>query len=165
MFDNFWIIILFSLSLEIDWYWLKIIKRWVVCANHHALLLWKISWVSIYYAKGHQTQLQTNRVGSKFFLMPKCNSNIVITFHLLSCLGQETAKRPFSFDSSCHLPTCLPHQAETSHCPFYCWTSSKEAVNTNFYSLWFDPTAKRTRVYRFSSRRFFHSTTDRLIVE
>ena len=33
-------------------------------------------------------------------------------------------------------------------------------MNTNFYSLWFDPTGNRTRVYRFSSRRSIHSTTD-----
>ena len=65
------------------------------------------------------------------------------------------------FESSCHPPTCLPHTLEASHCPFNCWTSSREAVNTNFYSLWFDPTGNRTRVYRFSSRRSIHSTTDR----
>ena len=35
-------------------------------------------------------------------------------------------------------------------------------MNTNFYSLWFDPTGSRTRVYRFSSRRSIHSATDRL---
>ena len=34
-------------------------------------------------------------------------------------------------------------------------------MNTNFYSLWFDQTGNRTRVYRFSSRRSIHSTTDR----
>ena len=68
------------------------------------------------------------------------------------------------FESSCHLPTCLPHIMEASHCPFNCWTSSREAVNTNFSSLWFDPTGNRTRVYRFSSRRSIHSTTDRLIM-
>ena len=34
-------------------------------------------------------------------------------------------------------------------------------MNINFYSLWFDPTENRTRVYRFSSRRSFHSTADR----
>ena len=33
-------------------------------------------------------------------------------------------------------------------------------MNTNFYSLWFDPTGNRTQVYRFSSRRSIHSTTD-----
>ena len=65
------------------------------------------------------------------------------------------------FEWSCHLPTCLPHTAEASHCPFNCWMSSREAVNTNFYSLRFDPTGNRTRVYRFSSRRSIHSTSDR----
>ena len=32
-------------------------------------------------------------------------------------------------------------------------------MNTNFSSLWFDPTGNRTRVYRFSSRRSIHLTT------
>ena len=36
-------------------------------------------------------------------------------------------------------------------------------MNTNFYSLWFDPTGNRTPVYRFSSRRSIHSTTDTLL--
>ena len=66
------------------------------------------------------------------------------------------------FESSCRQPTCLPHTMEASHCPFNCWTSSREAMNTNIYSLWFDPTGNRTRVYRFSSTRSIHSTTDRL---
>ena len=66
------------------------------------------------------------------------------------------------FESSCHLPICLLHTMEASHCPFTCWTSSRKAVNTNFYSLWFDPTGNRTRVYRISSRRSIHSTTDRI---
>ena len=43
-------------------------------------------------------------------------------------------------------------------CPFYCWTSSREAVNTNFYSLWFDSAGNRTWVYHISSRRSIHST-------
>ena len=34
-------------------------------------------------------------------------------------------------------------------------------MNTNFNCLWFDPTMNRTWVYRFISRRFIHSTTDR----
>ena len=66
------------------------------------------------------------------------------------------------FELSCHRPTCLSHTAEASHCPFNCWTSSREDVNSNFYSLWFDPTGNRTQVYRFSSRSSTHSTTDRL---
>ena len=44
-------------------------------------------------------------------------------FFLLSCLGLETAKDLSVFESSCHLPTCLPHTAEASHCPFNCGTS------------------------------------------
>ena len=34
-----------------------------------------------------------------------------------------------------------------------------EAVNTNFYRLWFDPTWNRIRFYRFRSRRCIHLTT------
>ena len=38
-------------------------------------------------------------------------------------------------------------------------------MNINFYSLWFDSTGNRTRVYRFSSRRFIpldhHNWNDR----
>ena len=87
---------------------------------------------------------------------------IVITFYSPSCLGEETAKGPFSLRVSCHLPICIPHTEEASHSPFDCWTSSRKAVNTKFYCLWFDPPWNRTRVYRFSSRRPIHSTTDRL---
>ena len=32
----------------------------------------------------------------------------------------------------------------------YNYNFSKPAVNTNFYSLWFDPTGNRTPFYRFS---------------
>ena len=35
-------------------------------------------------------------------------------------------------------------------------------MNANFYSLWFDQTGNRTCIYRFSSRRSVHETTDRL---
>ena len=65
------------------------------------------------------------------------------------------------FESSCHLPTCLPNTAEASHCLFDCSTSSSEY---QFLYLWFDPTGKRTQVYSFRSRRSIHSTTDRLTV-
>ena len=88
---------------------------------------------------------------------------IVITFYSPSCLGQETAKGLFGLRVKlppAHLSTT---HDEASHCPFNCWTSSREAVNTNFYSLWFDSTGNRTRVYRFSSRRSIHSTTDRFV--
>ena len=36
-------------------------------------------------------------------------------------------------------------------------------LSQHFYSLWFDPTGNRTRVYRFGSTRFIRSTTDRLL--
>ena len=48
------------------------------------------------------------------------------------------------------------------HCPFYCWMPSRKIVNTNFYSLWFDPIGKWLWVYCFKSRCFIHSTTDQL---
>ena len=35
-------------------------------------------------------------------------------------------------------------------------------MNTNFYRLWFDLTGNRTRVYRFSSKCFIRSITDRI---
>ena len=94
------------------------------------------------------------------YLQSDFKNCIVITFYSPSCLGQGTAKGPFR--SSSQAATCLPHTAKSSYCPFNCWTSSREAVNTNFYSLWYDPTGNRTQVYRFSSRRSTHSTTDRL---
>ena len=43
-----------------------------------------------------------------------------------------------TFRSSRQAATCLPHTAEAIYCPFNCWTSSREAVITDFYSLWFD---------------------------
>ena len=75
--------------------------------------------------------------------------------------GTETAKEPFIL--WVWLPTCLPHAVETSRCPFQCWISSREAVNTNFYSLWFDLTGNWNSVYCFSSRCSIHSTTDWLL--
>ena len=54
---------------------------------------------------------------------------------------------------SCLLSTSLPHTVESSHYHFSCRTRSKEAVNTNFHSLWFGPTGNRTQIYRFSNRR------------
>ena len=59
------------------------------------------------------------------------------------------------------LEPCALDSTSASYCPFNCWTSSREAVNTNFYSIWFDPTGNRTRVYRFSSRPSIHLTTNR----
>ena len=50
-----------------------------------------------------------------------------------------------AFESSCHLPTCLPQMVEALQCPLNCWKSSMEVVNTNFYNLWLDLTSNRTR--------------------
>ena len=37
----------------------------------------------------------------------------------------------------------------------------RKAVITNFYSLWFNSTGNRCQMYRFISRRYIHSTTNR----
>ena len=44
---------------------------------------------------------------------------------------------------------------------FYCCTSSRKEVNSNFNSFSFDSTGDRTRVHRFGSRRSIHSNTNR----
>ena len=61
------------------------------------------------------------------------------------------------FESRCHLPICLPHKTLTL---LIAELQTGITVNTSFYSLWFDPTGNRIRVYHFSSRRSIHSTTD-----
>ena len=62
---------------------------------------------------------------------------IVITSSFTKLLWIGDSKVTFVvFESSCYLPICLHHTVETSLL-FYCWTSSREAVNTN--SFWFDP--------------------------
>ena len=43
------------------------------------------------------------------------NIVIVITFHSLGCLGQETAKEPLNPAVTYPVPTCLPHMVEASH--------------------------------------------------
>ena len=62
-----------------------------------------------------------------------------------------------TFRSPSQAATCLLHAMEASRS--YCWTSSRKAVNSNFYGLWFDSTGNRTQVYRFSSRRSIHATS------
>ena len=62
------------------------------------------------------------------------------------------------FASRWHLPVPTAHLSTThgggfTLSFFYYWTSIKEAVNTNFYSLWFDLIWNRTQFYRFSSKR------------
>ena len=68
-----------------------------------------------------------------------------------------------TFRSSSQAATCPPvyHTRWRFHTvPLQCWTSSREAMNTNFSSLRFDPTGNRTRNYDFRSRRSIYSTTD-----
>ena len=84
---------------------------------------------------------------------------IVITFYLPSCLGQETVKGPFGFRvklSPAHLSITLGGGFTRS---LLMLNVKQKAVNTNFYSPWFDPTGNRTHVYRFSSRRFIRLNT------
>ena len=63
------------------------------------------------------------------------------------------------FESSCHPSTT---HSET-HCTFLLQDVKQRScdVNTNFNSLWFDPTENRIQVYGFSSR---YLSTDRYYV-
>ena len=47
----------------------------------------------------------------------------------LVLLARRQQRDPFVFESSCHLPTCLPHTVKTSLCPFYCWTTRCQLFN------------------------------------
>ena len=85
---------------------------------------------------------------------------IVITFYSPSCLGQETAKGPFGLRVK--LPPVFLTRRKLQSVSLIAEHQAGKLVNTNFYTLWFDPTGNRTRVYRFSRRRSIHSTTDRL---
>ena len=78
--------------------------------------------------------------------------------YLASCLGQEKAKGPFG------LRVKLPPVYHLRWRLYIAWTSSKEAVNTDFYSLRFDPTGNRSSVNRFSTWHSIHSATDRLML-
>ena len=90
---------------------------------------------------------------------------IVIAFLLTKLPRPETAKGPFGLRVKLPPAQC-PSVFHTSWrfqtVLFFTPKSSKEAVNTNSYSFCFASTGNRTRVYRFSSRRFIHSNTDRI---
>ena len=89
-----------------------------------------------------------------------CNCNYTL-FTKLPWPGDSEG----TFRSSSQAATCPPvyHTRRRLHTvPLIAERQAWKAVNTNFYSLRFDPTGNRTRVYRFSSRRSIHSTTDRL---
>ena len=87
---------------------------------------------------------------------------IVITIYSPCCLAQETAKGPFGLRVKLLLARQSTKYDKSFTLPFQYWTSNKEAVSTNFYSLWFDPTRYWTRVYCFSNKRSIHSNIDRL---
>ena len=85
-------------------------------------------------------------------------TSLVLYLHFAHevALASTQGKETFRFSSL--TATCLPHTMEASHYPCNCWTSSKEAVNTNLYSLRLDPIRNQTQVYRFSSRCSINST-------
>ena len=66
-----------------------------------------------------------------------------------------------TFRSSSQAATCPPVYHTRRRLRTVPSIVEHQAVNTDVYSPWFDPTGNRTRVYRFSSRRSIHSTTDR----
>ena len=65
---------------------------------------------------------------------------IVITFYSPSCPGQEAVKGPCGFQvklSTAHHTRWRLHTVPSNY-----WTSSREAVNITFYSLWVWPDRK-----------------------
>ena len=111
-----------------------------------------------------KSQFFKEKPNTRFFLGIKWLYVIVITFYSPSCLGQEVAKDLSVFESSCHLPTCLPHTVELHTVLLIAERPAGIALNSNFYSLWLDPIGNRTRLYSFSSRRSIHSTTYRFML-
>ena len=84
---------------------------------------------------------KNNVQGSKRKWNYHCNN---IFIHQVALARRQ--RRDISIlESRYHLPTCLPHTVEASHCPFQCRKSSRKAVNNTFFSLWFDPTRDRAR--------------------
>ena len=57
---------------------------------------------------------------------------IAITVYSPSCLRQETGKGPF--ESSCHLPICLPHTVGASHSPFLLLNAKQGSCDYLFLS-------------------------------
>ena len=79
-----------------------------------------------------------------------------------SCLGQETAKEPFSLQVK--LP---PAHLFTTHgggftLSFFNELQAGKMWIPIFYSLWFDLTGNRTWVYHFCNRHFIRLTTSSL---
>ena len=88
-----------------------------------------------------------------------CNCNYIL-FTKLPWSGDSEG----TFRSSSQAATFPPVYHTRRRLHTVSLIAERQAVNTNFCSLWFDPTGKRTQVYNFSSRCAIHSTTDRLTV-
>ena len=87
-----------------------------------------------HWRAGHSMEWNQN-IGMKY---GRCNCNCnYILFTKLPWPGDSE----ITFWSSSQAATCpsVYHTRWRQHCSFNCWTSSRAAVNTNFYSLWFDP--------------------------
>ena len=83
---------------------------------------------------------------------------IVIKFYSPSCLGQKTAKGPWSSSQAATCPPVYHTRWRLHTVPFDAEHQAGKLVNTNFYSFWLVATGNRNRVYRFSSRRLFEMT-------
>ena len=103
-------------------------------------------------------KVRINRYMAHYIRLPFV---IVITLCLPSCLGQKPAKG--SFGLRVKLSPVYHTRLRFHIVTLIAESQSKKAANTNFCSLWFDPTGNCTQVYRFRSRRSIHSATDRLI--
>ena len=62
-----------------------------------------------------------------------CNCSFIFIYQVT--LAGEVDGTPALFESSEHLLLCLPHTVEASHCPFYCWASSREACAPIFITF------------------------------
>ena len=94
-----------------------------------------------------------------FHLLEKRYNSTYILFAKLSCQGD----RDGTFGLRVKLP---PAHLFTTHSGVFTLSVTmlnviRKAADYDFCSLWFDQTGNRIRLYRFSSRRFIHSATDR----
>ena len=64
-----------------------------------------------------------------------------------------------------HLSTAHGRSFEVSFCRFDCWILSREATNSNFYSLWSNTTGNRARVYRFNRGRTLYQLDRRMVLD
>ena len=61
-----------------------------------------------------------------------CNCNFILFTKLPYALARRQRRDLLVFESSCHLPACLPHTAEASHSPF---TSERKQENCEYQFL------------------------------